>query len=199
MVQRKLNNPQNLSISAVYKTNLSQESRSAASKFNTGLKFLYRKNKFLSPQLRQLLCNVLTQPHSDYPCSAWYSNLNKTIKVTNSSKKMCTFLLWKIGFLLIRDLENVLLQTYLNFAIKDFFDKSCISKASTRNSTKKLSQPLRRSRFGQNCISFLAPSVWSNLPNELKFSTNLNTFKHKIKELFFYKIRKKDKDKYFYD
>ena len=123
----------------------------------------------------------------------------KQLKLQTLQKKCVRFCFEKIGFLLIRDLENVLLQTYLNFAIKDFFDKSCISKASTRNSTKKLSQPLRRSRFGQNCISFLAPSVWSNLPNELKLSTNLNTFKHKIKELFFYKIRKKDQDKYFYD
>ena len=29
------------------------------SKINTRLKFLYRKNKFLSPQLRRLLCNAL--------------------------------------------------------------------------------------------------------------------------------------------
>ena len=34
------------------------------SKINTRLKFLYRKGKFLSPQLRRLLCNALIQPHS---------------------------------------------------------------------------------------------------------------------------------------
>ena len=31
--------------------------------------------------------------------------------------------------------------------MKDVFDKSCISQASTRNSTMKLSQPLRRIHF----------------------------------------------------
>ena len=45
-----------------------------ASKINTLL------NKFLSPQLRRLLCNALIQPHFDYACSVWYPNLNKKIK-----------------------------------------------------------------------------------------------------------------------
>ena len=78
--------------------------------------------------------------------------------------------------------------------MKDVFNKPCLSQASTRNSTMKLSQPLRRTKNGQHCISFLAPSVWNNLPNELKRCTNLNTFKHKVKECFLYKIREKDND-----
>ena len=50
------------------------------SKINTRLKFLYRKNKFLSPQLRRLLCNVLIQPHFVYACSVWYPKFNKKIQ-----------------------------------------------------------------------------------------------------------------------
>ena len=38
--------------------------------------------------------------------------------------------------------------------MKDVFDKSCMSQASTRNSTMKLSQPLRRTSYGQNCYLF---------------------------------------------
>ena len=49
-------------------------------KVNSKLKFLYRKNKFLSPALRRLLCNALIQPHFDYACSAWFPNLNKALK-----------------------------------------------------------------------------------------------------------------------
>ena len=41
------------------------------------LKFLYRKNRFLSQDLKRLLCNVLIQPHFDYTFAAWYPNLNK--------------------------------------------------------------------------------------------------------------------------
>ena len=45
-------------------------------KINGKLKFLYRKNSFLTPGLRRMLCNALIQPHFDYACSAWYPNLN---------------------------------------------------------------------------------------------------------------------------
>ena len=69
--------------------------------------------------------------------------------------------------------------------MKDVFNKPCISQASTRNSTMLWN-------YGQYCISFLAPSIWNNLPNEVKRCTNLNTFKHKVKEYFLYKIRQKD-------
>ena len=38
-------------------------------KINGKLKFLYRKNSFLTPGLRRMLCNALTQRHFDYACS----------------------------------------------------------------------------------------------------------------------------------
>ena len=49
-------------------------------KINGRIKFLYRKNRYLTPYLKQLLCNALIQPHFDYACSAWYPNLNKKFK-----------------------------------------------------------------------------------------------------------------------
>ena len=49
-------------------------------KINSRLKFLYTKNKYLTPYLKGLLCNALIQPHFDYACSAWYPNLNKKLK-----------------------------------------------------------------------------------------------------------------------
>ena len=39
-------------------------------KINSRLKFLHRKNNFLTQALRKLLCNALTQPHFDYASSA---------------------------------------------------------------------------------------------------------------------------------
>ena len=190
------------------------------SKINTRLKFLYRKNKLLSPQLRRLLCTALIQPHFDYACSVWYPNFNKKFKT-----KLQTLQIKCVRFCRqfdnrthvgITEFKNInwlpvdyrfrqclTAYTFKFFHdryplyMKDVFDKSCISQTSTRNSTMKLSQPLRRTT--QSCISFLAPSVWNNLPNELKCCTNLNTFKHKIKQCFFYKIRQKDKDIYLYD
>ena len=49
-------------------------------KINSRLRFLYRKNGFLSPPLRRLHFNSLLEPHFDYACSAWYPNLNKRLK-----------------------------------------------------------------------------------------------------------------------
>ena len=49
-------------------------------KISGRLKLLYRKQSFLSFQLRRLLCNALIQPHFDYASSAWYPNLNKKYK-----------------------------------------------------------------------------------------------------------------------
>ena len=43
------------------------------------LKFLHRKNKYLTLYLRRLLCNALIQSHFDYACSAWYPNLSKKL------------------------------------------------------------------------------------------------------------------------
>ena len=47
-------------------------------KINSRLRFIYRKNRFLSPPLRRLLCNSLIQSHFD--CSVCYPNLKKRLK-----------------------------------------------------------------------------------------------------------------------
>ena len=52
---------------------------SVINKINNKLKFIYQKNRFLTPNLRRLLCNALIQPHFDYACSAWYPNLTKKL------------------------------------------------------------------------------------------------------------------------
>ena len=61
--------------------NLSGESMATkVLSFDNRLKFLYRKQKFLTLPSRHLLCNSLIQPHYDYACFAWYPSLNKTVK-----------------------------------------------------------------------------------------------------------------------
>ena len=49
-------------------------------KVNQKSKFLCRKNRFLTPELRRLMCNAIIQPHFDYACSAWYPNLTQELK-----------------------------------------------------------------------------------------------------------------------
>ena len=65
------------------------------SKVNARLKFLHRKNKYLTPNLRRLLCNALIQPHFDYACSAWHPKLSKKLKnrIQTSQNKYIRFCL----------------------------------------------------------------------------------------------------------
>ena len=49
-------------------------------KINQKLKFLCRKNQFLTPEFRRLMCNAIIQLHCDYACSAWYPNLTQKLK-----------------------------------------------------------------------------------------------------------------------
>ena len=59
-------------------------------KINRKLKLICSKNRFLSPELRRMLCNAIIQPHFDYTCPAWYSNLTeKTKKIIQIRQNKC--------------------------------------------------------------------------------------------------------------
>ena len=57
-------------------------------KINGKLKFLYRINRYLSPELGRVLCNALIQPYFDCACPAWYSNLTEKTKKKYKLSKM---------------------------------------------------------------------------------------------------------------
>ena len=99
------------------------------------LKFLYRKQKFLSLSLRCLLCNALIQPQFDYACPAWYPLLNKqqSKRIQIAQNKCIRYCLnldnkahvgmnefLKINWLPTpkKELNNAFALTSLNFLIK---------------------------------------------------------------------------------
>ena len=55
----------------------------------------------------------------------------------------------------------------------------------------KLKQPCRKTKQGQNCLSFIGPSTWNKLPDNIKNAKSLNSFKHKIKDHFLKELQKK--------
>ena len=59
-------------------------------KANLKLKFLHRKNTFLTLEPQQLLCNVVKEPHFDHAWSGWYPNLIQKLKkgASNYAKQM---------------------------------------------------------------------------------------------------------------
>ena len=65
-------------------------------KINGRLKFLWRKNKFLTPPLKRLLCNALIQPHFDYAVLlgtlTYKKNFQKNYKFVRTSALDLVFL-----------------------------------------------------------------------------------------------------------
>ena len=59
-------------------------------KVNLKLKFLHRKNRFLTLEPQQLFCNAVKEPHFDYAWSGWYPNLTQKLKkgASNYAKQM---------------------------------------------------------------------------------------------------------------
>ena len=133
------------------------------SKINCRLRFLYRKNRFLSQPLRRLLCNALIQPHFDYACSALYPNLNNRLKsklqiLQNKSIRFCLNLdskthiglteFEKINWLPINDQFEQCISsmtfTYFNYLsplyMSDAFKLAGQNTPATRTSLFKLSQ-----------------------------------------------------------
>ena len=189
------------------------------SKINKKLKFLYRKNDFLTPLLRRMLCNSLIQPHFDYACSAWYPNLNKGIKEKlQITQNKCIRFCLKLGnrsHIGVKEFETInwlpvgarveqcvnthIYKRFHNLCpdfMKNVFPLPDFSERCTRKSSFKLMKPFRKSVYGQRALSFLGPSIWNNLPNSIKGTTSVNSFKHSIKKHYFNSMKCKEKDNF---
>ena len=65
--------------------------------------------------------------------------------------------------------------------LKEIFEFAPRCRIDTRKKFAKLKIPFRKSNMGQKAISFVGPSLWNNLPEFIKKTDNLNTFKHNVK------------------
>ena len=182
-------------------------------KVTSKLKFLCRKNRFLSKDLRTLLCNVLLQPHFDYACAASHPNLNKKYKnklqfLQNKCTYFCLQLdniqhigtehFVKISWLPIgQRFKQCLPASVFKFFsqmspqyMNEIYRTTNQNNTVTRNSSLKLFQPLRTKALSQKCLSYLGPFIWNGLPNDVKLSNNVKTFltllREKDKDIFVY-------------
>ena len=132
-------------------------------KINGRMKFLDRKNEFLTAPLRRLLCNALVQPHFDYASSAWYPNLSKKmLKKLKVSQNNCIRFCHQTGnrkHVGYAEYERIdWLPTELRHhqsvcaLVHNFFENKCTAylsdmfhpksiKVETRNSILQLSKP----------------------------------------------------------
>ena len=59
-----------------------------------------------------------------------------------------------------------------------------------KNSYQKLQQPFRNTNTDGNALSFVGPALWNKVPEEIKRTTNLNTFKHNPKKHYLKELGK---------
>ena len=189
-------------------------------KISGRLSFLYRKQSFFNSNLRRMLCNALIQPHFDYACSAWYSNLNKNLtkKLQITQNKCIRFCLGldnrtHIGVNEFKTINWLPTQDRYKQCVSVSAFKFCKgygpaymseiyslvdNPRSTRRSDYKLKKPLKYTNMGQANLSYIGPKIWNNLPSECKLVNNSNKFKHKIKDQFFKNMQRVNDDIYLY-
>ena len=173
---------------------------SVINKINNKLKFLYRKNRFLTSTLRRLLCNALIQPHFDYACSAWYPNLTKKLKnrIQTSQNKCIRFCLQldkmthtshkefeTLTWLPVTDRFNQCIKFVNNQCpnyLNEVFKAASENNIQTRGSFLKLKCPSRKTNADQITLFYIGPTIWSKTSDTLKRTKNHNTFKHILKE-----------------
>ena len=192
-------------------------------KINSRLKFLHRQNRFLTPPLRRLLCNALIQPLFDYACTAWFPNLSKKLRLRlqatqnkcirfclqlDKMSRICVNEFLELNWLNVHD-------RYLQFIVSDifkFYNNQCPDYfnevfcpiddngvgTATRCCNKKFKLPFRKSKLGMQSLSYVGPSTWNKLPNNLKTTTSLNSFKRDIKKYFLKKLSETETDIYSY-
>ena len=177
-------------------------------KIDQKLKFLYRKNRFLTPELRQLSCNAIIQPHFDHACSTWYPNLKQKLKrrvLVMQNKCICFCLqLDKMSTISHKEFKDLnwlpvinrfeqcvisIVFKFINgncrYCLNEVFEFAPEGNISLRNDFLKLKRPFRNTNTGQKTLSFIGPSFWNQIPETLKKTDNLNTFKHNLKKHFF--------------
>ena len=187
---------------------------------NRRLKFLYRKQRFLTYPSRRLLCNALIQPHYDYTCSTWYPSLSKRLlkKIQISQNKCIRYCLKldnrsHVGVVEFKKLnwlptKERVYQCICVSIFKFFNDMSpqytleifrpSYHRHNTRASAFMLDVPFRKYSSGQKTLSYLGLRSWNTLPAYIKLLRSVNTFKRDIKKLFFDKLQKDTNDMFIY-
>ena len=92
---------------------------------------------------------------------------------------------------------------YLQFIVSDIFKfwnnwcPDCFNEIfcpvddngiATRCCDKKLKLPFRKTKLGMQSLSYVGPSTWNKLLNNLKTATSVNGFKHSMKKYFLKKL-----------
>ena len=161
-------------------------------------------------------CNTMIQPFFDYACNTWYPNINKKLKTLlqaaqNKCVRFCLKLddrfrlkskeFERINWLPVQErISQCAVCNVYKFFSKhspDYFEELFFpteeTAIRTRSSFQKLKIPWCKTNIGLKSLSYTGPSLWNNLHENLKRSSSINDFKHKIKgkRVLFWRIKKK--------
>ena len=149
----------------------------------------------------------------DYAFNSWYPNINKKLKTRlQAAQNKCIRFCLKLDdrhSITSKDFERInwlpvsdrISQCSLGSVYK-FFAKSCpdyfdelyfpleTNSVRMHSSHQKLSLPRRKTNIGLKALSYVGPSLWNSLNETLKTSSSINSFKHKMKEYYFSKLKK---------
>ena len=154
----------------------------ALNKLNGKLKFVCRKNKFLTLALHRMLCNAIVQPHFDYAYSEWYPNFNEklTKKIQIAQNKCIRFCLklakrhhisskefesinWLPVYKRVHQCLNAITLKFVNNVSPHYLNEvseyalQCI--IDSRSNFAKLKVPFRKTNMGQKGFSYISPSL----------------------------------------
>ena len=141
----------------------------------------------------------------DYACTAWFPNLSKKLRLRlQATQNKCIRLqLDKISRICVKEFLELNWvndhDRYLQFIVSDifkFYNNQCPDYyneifchvdddgVATRCCKKKLKLTFRKSKLGMQSLSYVGPSTWNKLPNNLKTATSVNCLKHDIQKYF---------------
>jgi len=163
------------------------------------LRNIYRMKQFLSTKQLTILCNSLILSKLDYANSLYYginnSLLTKLQMVQNSAARMVfgrrrsehvTDLIKNLHWLKVREriYFKVILMVFkcIHGTAPEYLCNMLI-RISTHNVL--LIEPRVKSHFGERSFHKCAPKLWNNLPSDLRNTTNVTTFKRKLKHYLF--------------
>ena len=70
------------------------------------------------------------------------------------------------------------------FYLNEIFEFAPNCRIDPRNSSAKLKHTFRKTNCGQKTLSYIGSSLWNNLPETIKKTNNLSTFKHSVKSFY---------------
>ena len=123
-------------------------------------------------------------------CIRFYLQLDK---MTHMSHKEFEILNWLPVTERFNQCINSIVFKYVNNQcpnyLNEVFQTAPENNIQTRGSFLKLKCPFRKTNAGQMALSYIGPTIWSKIPDTLKRTKNLNTFKHNLKEHYLKELK----------